>query len=145
VAELAGVLRSVELAPPSSFSFSFSRASTARARWSSHAAPRATPWSETCSRRRAEPPCRHARRRGRLRAPLVMPVALPCPPWHGGRVGRDLVAGNPADGEILPVNRELCSGLTDRWGQLTRWSHLSVAQCGCLCADPGAPNRLGLG
>ena len=66
-----------------------------------------------------------------------MPVALSCPPWHGGHDGGDLVAGNLTDGEISPVNREPCSGLTDRWGQLTLWVPPVCHSVWVLGVDPG--------
>ena len=98
----------------------FTRTSTARARWSFHATSRATSRPEMAGLRCAAPPRRHGRRPARSQAPPALPLALSCPPWHGGHVGGDLVVGHLADGELTPVNAASPAAVAGRWGRLTR-------------------------
>jgi hypothetical protein len=69
-----------------------------------------------------------------------LPLTLTCSPWHGGHGGGDLIAGNLADGEIPSVNRELYSGLTDRWGRLTRRGPLLAARARTWVQIWGSPS-----
>ena len=106
----------------------FTRTSTARARWSSHATSRAPSRPEMAGRRWAAPPRRHGRWPARSRAPPALPLALPCPPWQGGHVGGDLVAGHLADGKLPPDSAASSASGADGWGPADPWAH-----CQSLC------------